>query len=592
MNIRESIAAIEEKYGLKDAGGFYEANIKKEITKILNHIPENKIIAVRGAGEHTAELFSLEECNIDFKYVFDYAVQKKTIMKIAGVEREVYPCNAIDGMDIDFVIISSYTHRKRIREELEKCQRQFIILDLYDELKNVGLEVNAPFYNNASDTYENVIYYRRKYFQEKNDFNLKNLVAAYLKIYDFINFEKFAIEYINCRYLGYRDIQSALDEVKNLLDCVKRKIKKRTYRDIITVWNDQLDYSYLQYTNYMQEISKNSMFFENAYTMTPFTVPTLLEMFQGLKSIDDEIYYKPTKASGPSNSNLIRELESSGYSFVYIGDAGDARLFEEKYTISNYAYGSSCIRCIELLQKLLDVEKPVCVILHVLSETHNPYLSGELDDAKFHEWPTFGGGTEEVALGQKRKSAVYWDKQLGFYMDFMPDNSIKIFMSDHGTRYNIQPIYKEPTTHIFFFIIGDGVPEGRYKGMFSIYDFYKVIHCILKNNYNEEEIFSDYVLLQETSIFHKTAIRYYIENNAIESSYAFRAVRTEKELYVKLSSGKKYYYLLPDEELNCIDYADKNRLKYLDGLAGDYFTDLTQYEKEIDGFRKQFETHE
>lgn len=49
--------------------------------------------------------------------------------------------------------------------------------------------------------------------------------------------------------------------------------------------------------------------------------------------------------------------------------------------------------------------------------------------------------------------------------------------------------------------------------MFSIYNFYKVICYILKNNYNVEEIFSNYVLTQETSIFNRTAICYYFDNN-------------------------------------------------------------------------------
>ncbi len=49
----------------------------------------------------------------------------------------------------------------------------------------------------------------------------------------------------------------------------------------------------------------------------------------------------------------------------------------------------------------------------------------------------------------------------------------------------------------------------------------------------------------------------------MESSDAFRAVRTEKELYVKLSSGKRYYYLLPDEETDCTRQADKERLAWL-----------------------------
>ncbi len=78
----------------------------------------------------------------------------------------------------------------------------------------------------------------------------------------------------------------------------------------------------------------------------------------------------------------------------------------------------------------------------------------------------------------------------------------------------------------------------------------------------------------------------------MESSEAFRAVRTEKELYVKLSSGKRYYYLLLDEETDCTRQADKERLAWLDMLAGDKFEDLGKYKKEIENFSKQFDAHE
>ena len=105
----------------------------------------------------------------------------------------------------------------------------------------------------------------------------------------------------------------------------------------------------------------------------------------------------------------------------------------------------------KLASETFGFRKPVCVILHELVETHNPYLSGGLDNSKYYEWPAFGGESEEAAMEQRKKSVLYWDKQLEFYINFMPDRCIKIFMSDHGARYNFQPIYKEATTHIIFF---------------------------------------------------------------------------------------------------------------------------------------------
>ncbi|MDE6760104.1 MAG: hypothetical protein K2J90_05400 [Lachnospiraceae bacterium] len=592
MNLRETIASIGEMHGLKIDGESYETKIRKSIVEILNQIPKDKKVAIRGAGTHTSELLSLEGCSARFECILDYAVKENDILRIKEQEWPLYPSSAIDQLDIDVVVISSYTRRKEIREELQKNEKPLIIIDLYDELQKMDLDVNAPFYYNTEDTYDNVIYYRKAYLANQDARNLKNLIVAYLKIFDFINFEYFSKKYICNRYEDYQNVQKALHEIRAQLDDVKEQLKKRTQRDIITIWNDQVDYNDLQYTSYIQEESKNSMFFENAYTMTPFTVPTFLEMFQGLKSIDDRIYFNRHSVSDKDNSEVIRELEAAGYEFVYIGDEADAKLFKENNVMSHFTYNSSCVRCMDLLQKLLDAQKPVCMILHELVETHNPYLNGELSSAKWYEWPTFAGSSEAFALEQKKKSLAYWDKQLAFYMEFVPDNCIKIFMSDHGTRYNYQPIYKEPSTHILFFITGRDVPQKKCKGLFSIYNYNKVIQSIIKNEYKDEKIFSDYVLMQETNIFNSTALRYYIKNNAEECTCGWRAVRTQNELFVKLSSGKKYYYLLPDEDSDCLSQADPERIKQLDELAGDKFEDTSEYERELAFFRKQFETHE
>lgn len=213
MNIKALILSVMEKYGLQVTGELYESIIKKKIVEILNKIPKDKTVAIRGAGYHTEELLSIEGCTLQFKYIFDYSRQEKGIVEIAGKELEVYPCSMIDQLDIDIMIISSYAHRKKIRDELEKSQKKFIILDLYDELRKSGLDVNTHFYRNAEDTYENVIYYRKKYLADSNDINLKNLLVSYLNIFDFINFKKFANKYILCKYTGYKDIQMAIEEI-------------------------------------------------------------------------------------------------------------------------------------------------------------------------------------------------------------------------------------------------------------------------------------------------------------------------------------------------------------------------------------------
>lgn len=372
MVLKDSIALTAKKYGLEYNGVDFRTRIKDTIVEILNQIPEDKKVVVRGAGEHTRELLLLERCNVEFDAIFDYSVEEKETKRIAGRERMVYSGKLLGEFGADVVIISSYSHRKEIRTELEQLNGDFEIIDLYDKLQERGLYVNAPFYQNAEDSYENVTYFRSCYFAEESAENLKNLIVSYLNIYDFINFEKYAREYIVRQFTGSCEMECAVAEIKNILFDARAKLKARKQRDIIVVWNDQVGYRFAT-SPFLYKESKNSLFFENAYTMTPFTVPTFYEMFMGLKSIDDGVYYREIPVFNHSNSEMLKIIDEGGYEFVYIGDEADAKLFEKEAAMPNYTYNSSCVRCMDLLQKLLDSEKPVCAILHALVETHNPY---------------------------------------------------------------------------------------------------------------------------------------------------------------------------------------------------------------------------
>ena len=592
MKIVDTIESIKEKYELNNKTGSFQEEIFQKVVQILEDIPKDKVVGIKGRGEHTHRLLSLAGNKFTPDYIFDRCAEIPEKCTYDNRTFHVYPDSEIANKKIDIIIISSFSHRNEMKEELKGYAGKFEILDLYDELHTRGIDINAMFYRATEDSYENVLYRRKQYFEKKTPETLNDVIVAYLEIRDFINYYKYSEEYVLKKYDGYEKISEAMLAIKEMFGKVRERLKERKQRDIITIWNDQVGYSELPYTGYLKEMSRESFFFENAYSMTPFTVPTFYEIFQHMTPLDDAIYHKQIPLFDADNTEIIRNCEHHGYDFVYIGDSYDAGLFQEKYAIGHYVYNSSCIRCLDLLQVLLDSEKPVFCILHALTETHNPYLSGELENAKWYEWPKFMGDTEEEVMKQMRISLAYWEKQLEFYMNMMPDNCVKIFMSDHGKRFNYQPIYKEPTTHIIFYIVGKGVPSKRIKKLYSIYDFDKLIDCVLNQNFDEDKMCRECINLQETNIFNRTAISYYVENHAEENTSAFRAVRTEHELYVKLSTGKKYYFLLPDEETNRYEDKYMQRISELDLLAGDKFEDSREFEKELARFRNRFESHE
>lgn len=593
MNIWEEIGKVKAKYDLEIQGVLYKDAILNTVKSILGNLPNNKKIGIKGAGKHTQELLNLMSMDIQIVGIFDKDCREKEENCYENRCICIYPEEYIADMDIDIMIISSYAHRKAMLDELIQYQDKFQIIDIYDELRKHNMDINFAFYQPEEDMYENVLYYLEQYRKEENSVTLKNLIVSYLNIFDMLNYTKYSNEYIKQKYEDYESIELALSEIEKIFDCVRAKLKYRKNRDIIMFWNDQMGYDDLKKTCFMKEKSKQSFFMENAYAVAPFTHPEFLAMFQHLRSMDDNIYLTKLKISTKDNSDVLRVLDEHGYDFKYIGNYFNGHYFESKNVITRGTYCSSNYHMIALLQELLENQNPVFALVHICTETHNPYLSGELKHAKWYEWPEFSGDTEEMALQQMEESLIYWDRQLNYYTEFLHDGCVQIYMSDHGKRYNYQPVYKEPTMHIVFFVIGKNVPVRRISKMFSIFDLNKLISSILEEDYEEKKIFSDYVMMQETDIFTKSVVNYYVQNNAIEAGCGFRAVRTETELYVKLSVGINLYYLLPDENTNQYDNPNyKKRIAELDILAGNKFDNPKQYQDALQFYKKKYDGHE
>ena len=101
------------------------------------------------------------------------------------------------------------------------------------------------------------------------------------------------------------------------------------------------------------------------------------------------------------------------------------------------------------------------------------------------------------------------------------------------------------------------------------------------------------IFFQETAIFNKTAIRYYIERECLEASMAFRAVRTENELFVRISNGTEHYYINGDEANDRIfEKCYESRVNYLRNYVSNNFDKAALNQEMLELFRDKYETHE
>lgn len=591
MNIFKTLNNILDSYNIKISGETYQDIINEKVRSIIfRMINEDKKVAIRGAGEHTTNLLKLVP-ELKVEYIFDRNVSDEEECIINHKRYKLKPDNIVNN--IDCVIISSFAHRKKMTSEIKELDESIEIIDIYEILNNNGFCVNEPFFKITRESYESFIYYRNKYEEENTPENLKSVIKSSVDICDFINFYNYCNIYINNKYEGYKEVFNAKHEVEKLFFKVKEIIQARDSKDIVMIWNDQVGYSELPKMKYVYKMSKKSLFFKKAYTMTPFTYPVFMEMFQNLKSLDDNIYTNQYPKINYDNSKFLKRVEDAGYNFVYIGDESDGSLFANVDVITKYTYGSSNVRALEMLQKLICDKRPLFILLHALVETHNPYLSADLNIPIWYEWPYFQGDSQECVSMQADVSLKYWDKQLEYYMNFLGENAIKIFMSDHGKRFGTLPIYHDVTTHVLCFVTGKNIPNVKYNKVFSLFDFNRLVKAILSEDYNQDKICSDMIFFQETAIFNKTAIRYYIERECLEASMAFRAVRTENELFVRISNGTEHYYINGDEANDRIfEKCYESRVNYLRNYVSNNFDKAALNQEMLELFRDKYETHE
>jgi hypothetical protein len=113
----------------------------------LENISDDKIIAVRGGGEHTIELLGhIGPYAEKIKYIIDQSLDNR--QHFLGFTM-IHP-DEIEKYGIDVIIISSIKHRSTWKEEIANLNKKYEIIDIYNELEARGIDHgNRGFYENV-----------------------------------------------------------------------------------------------------------------------------------------------------------------------------------------------------------------------------------------------------------------------------------------------------------------------------------------------------------------------------------------------------------------------------------------------------------
>ena len=158
--------------------------------------------------------------------------------EIQGKEYFGHPIIApedIEKYNLDLVIISSRSSGESIKKSLEKFGLGIESLDIYQELRDRGIDIHYNFFEERSfysELYDVRIEYEQAEDDKKADV-LRKLIASYMHIKDFYYGIKYIDEYIENGYKESSLLAEFKEKLLNIIADVARKNSER--KDDITI---------------------------------------------------------------------------------------------------------------------------------------------------------------------------------------------------------------------------------------------------------------------------------------------------------------------------------------------------------------------
>lgn len=312
----------------------------------------------------------------------------------------------------------------------------------------------------------------------------------------------------------------------------------------------------------------------------PWTTETTKTILFGEYPIEGKLFLKENLSV--NNVKLLKVLDESGYKFGYCGMSKFAKLFDETvFSIIPYyenKYSGSMQKQWDALSLLCECDDPLCILVHTLRETHEPFVCGEGETLIY-----FGSTREDWKKHECRRQAEcagkYINNQLEFYEKLYKKNAIVIYMSDHG-RVGNSPM-DENKTHVILSVNHETIPHEVIKNMFSLVKFSDMIKILLSENNNWNSLTDTYVLIENLDAYSEMSVRDTLSGRLKkEEMLQCRGIVTERDRYYLYAYGKEYYFSNIESEENEIDNPEyENRIKELKKICGNDFINIYKYKK-------------
>lgn len=321
------------------------------------------------------------------------------------------------------------------------------------------------------------------------------------------------------------------EEQENLFVKIKELLAERKQNSIVIYWLDAMLEEESDKFEYLKDRRAHSLYFENAFTVTPYTNPTCKAMFCGIRQVDD-LGYKVNSINA-DNSPLLRDIGEQNYRFSLISDYL-SRLFEPAYS---HCIGNTKISpCSEVFWDLLDQvivdEHETVYLAHTLMELHNPKLSVRREQFEDEYEYQFN---DQLFLTQRQEL----NDQLRFYDEMIGDNFYRIYMSDHGRTHDVRWAF-----HIYLQIYHKTWSQRRTDKLFCFLDFSKIMHQLLTGKEIDDSVWDrDYVPVQDVDHYSKNVLKALLRINTYPITYlsGYKGVADRKGIYLHFKTGDELY---------------------------------------------------
>lgn len=558
---------------------FQESGLEQAIEFIEqwnNELSGKEIIGLYGTGQATNNLLYFlfkygTEIHIDFCFdknirTFNYKNRIKN--------NQVHLIEDVKIMNIDYMLIGSYQYREEMRKKLEELDYRGKIIDVFQLLE----EYKKYHYVNY-----------KQLFKMKQDYKiadinrrpilLQEIIKSYFIIRDFSNAFKYIDIYVAERYPEYLNYINLKREIQNFLNDIIQCTSNRS-GDIIINWIDAVPYCERNIFPFLRRKAETGIDFKNAYTVISWTTDTMKTIMFGEYPIEGKLFLKNEIND---ESLFLSILKKFGYKFSYCGLGRFYKLFTDEVwmpiNIFYDLYTSSIFLQWQAVKLLCQKEDPVCIMIHSLHETHEPFVSAEGNTCvnmgnQLADW------NDENNNRQAECASRYLDSQLEFYEHLYGKHATKIYMSDHGRKGN--SLMNDYKVHINLIINGENIVHQEIEEMFSLINFSKIVENVISKKRKWEEFTSESVLVQNFDAYDEIVIKKTLDGQlCLKDMLQCRGIITKNDKYFQAANGEEYYYTSCCEEVeNEIENEMyKERILKLRKKCGIEYIDISKYEK-------------